>query len=153
MRSQFFILTFTLILIIDSSITSHAAAADYLVIANASDPITNHSENIAPRIKQLYLKESKTWRSSLLAKPFARSPGSQVQRAFEENILQMSASQLDTHWLRLKQIRGETPPRAIGSTQILLRQLQRKPGAFATIKRSEYIPDENTVIILEFSSD
>jgi len=135
------------------SLIASASAENYIVIANASNPIAIKSNDAKFRIKQLYLKESKNWKTSLVAKPFARSLDSPTQIAFEQSVLGMSRKEINAHWLRLKQIRGETPPRSIGSTTILLRQVERKPGAFAVVRQSEYVQSENTIILYKFYAE
>jgi len=135
------------------SFTHTVKAEDYFVIANTSDSTFSIPTEAKLRIKQLYLKESKNWKASLTAKPFARPSDSPVQIAFEKTILGMSRNEINAHWLRLKQIRGETPPRAIGSTTILIRQLERKPGAFAVIRQDEYAQNENVIVLLAFSAE
>ncbi len=132
---------------------SHAQGQEYMIVANKGVEITSTKVIAAIEIRNLYLKESNQWRDGTISKPFARSPLSPSQVAFEKHILKMTETELKTHWLKLKQIRGETAPRTISSISILLRQLERKKGAFAVMQSEEYIPHEQTKIIYRFHAE
>jgi len=50
----------------------------------------------------------------------------------------MSGAQIEDHWMRMKQTRGETPPRSVKSSRIVLRQIQLKENAVTVIAKSEF---------------
>lgn len=128
-----------------------AQAGEYVVIVNAANPASGDDESLKKLIKRQFLKQQTTWPDNETAVPFARKSDSEAQLSFQRDILGMSRTELDAHWLRLKQTTGETPPREVGSTRILIRQVKNKKGAFGVIGKPEVasLPAEVRVF-LEF---
>ncbi|RMF15507.1 MAG: hypothetical protein D6757_04430 [Alphaproteobacteria bacterium] len=125
-----------------------AHAAEYMVIANAANPDAAKGDAMKEVVKHLFLKEQTNWPGGLPARPLARPAGSPAETAFAAEVLGMNASALDNHWLRLKQTKGETPPRAVGSARILLRLVGKYPGAFSVVSADEVdtLPPETKVV-------
>ncbi len=117
--------------------TGTARAAEYMVIVNAANPDAAAGASMKEVVKRLFLKEQTNWSGGVPAKPLARPAGSAAAEAFAAEVLEMSAAELDEHWLRLKQTRGETPPRSVGSARILLRLVGKYPGAFSVVGAQE----------------
>ncbi len=128
-----------------------AQADDFAVVVNAGNTYSADDAGLKTQIKRLYLKESSSWPSGDEALPFGRADDSPEQLAFMKNVLGMSANELEGHWLKLKQISGETPPRAIGSGRILARQIGKNPGAFGIFPLADAQTIEGGKILLQFS--
>ncbi len=124
------------------------AAAEYAVIANAANPDAARGAAIREVVKRLFLKEQTNWPGGLPAKPLARPAGTPAADAFAAEVLGMSRTALDNHWLHLKQTKGETPPRAVGSVRILLRLVGKYPGAFSVVsaEQAASLPPGVTVV-------
>lgn len=114
-----------------------AAAAEYAVIVNAANPDAGKGEALREVVKRLFLKEQTTWPSGTPAQPLARPADSAAQQAFVAKVLGMDQAALDQHWLRLKQTKGETPPREVGSALILTRLVSKYEGAFSVVTADE----------------
>lgn len=114
-----------------------AAAGNYAVIVNAANSYAADGDAAKAQIKRLYLKVQRSWPGGQSAVPFGRDAGSAEQAAFEKDVLGMSNSAVDGHWLKLKQTSGETPPRGVGSARILIRQVGKEPGAFGVVTAAE----------------
>ena len=132
-----------------AALTSTPAwATDYVVIVNAANPVAGDNADTRSMIKRSYLKEMSAWGNGSEAQPLAREAGSAVQQAFHKSVLEMSDAAVDDHWLRLKQIKGETPPREVGSARILFRLVGKYEGAFSfvTTEEAAEIPPEVKVL-------
>lgn len=130
--------------------TAEARAGEYAVLVNADNPIAG-GEKARAAIGRLFLKRKSEWPNGSRASPFARPADSAAHRAFVVSVLGTSQNQLADWWARLKQTRGETPPRAVGSARFLLRAIGRREGAFGYAAKSELdgLPD-NVKILFEF---
>jgi len=112
-------------------IVKPANADDYVVLVNAANDIKETETNAKRIVKRLFLKEVTDWPNGVTSLPFGRKSSSSAGKAFAAKILQITETEWDTHWLRMKQTNGKTPPRVVGSTRVLLRQIGRKKGAFS----------------------
>lgn len=129
-----------------------AVAADYAVIVNANNPDAGKGAAMKEVVKRLFLKEQTSWPGGPPAKPLARPASSPAQQAFVAEVLGMDQAALDQHWLHLKQTKGETPPRAVGSALILTRLVGKYPGAFSVVTAEEAarLPD-GVAVLFRFS--
>ncbi|MBL4596459.1 MAG: hypothetical protein JKX99_07765 [Robiginitomaculum sp.] len=130
-----------------------AIAETYAVVINAENTFSGDETAMKEQIKRLYLKEQSSWPGGVEAVPFGREADSAEQSAFVKSVLNMSGSEVVGHWLKLKQVRGETPPRGVGSARILARQIGKQPGAFGIVLASEAGAIANSKVLFEFSSD
>ncbi len=151
MFSKFALTSTVLVFMLFTSVD--ARAETYAVVVNAENGFSGDDGALRTQIKRLYLKEQSTWPGGQDAVPFGREDGSPAQLAFMKSVLGMIDSEFAGHWLKLKQIRGETPPRGIGSARILSRQIGKKPGAFGVVLASEAATIEGGKILFEFSTD
>ncbi|MEL7486299.1 MAG: hypothetical protein AAGJ87_03665 [Pseudomonadota bacterium] len=109
-----------------------------VVLVNRENAVSVDEQEARRLLRRLYLKERTSWPSGERVVFFARSPDNIAEQLFRETVLDMRTGALDDYWLRLKQTRGETPPRAVGSTRILLRQIDAKANAVGVVSLSEY---------------
>jgi hypothetical protein len=143
----------SLCLVLPAFVSTNALAQTYAVVVNAENDFTGDDAKKKTQIKRLYLKEQTAWPGGPDAIPFGRDEGSAEQTAFMQSVLGMSSSEIEGHWLKLKQIRGETPPRSIGSARILARQIGKNPGAFGVVLASEAGAIAGGKVLFEFSAD
>lgn len=133
---------------------SKAVLADtYAIVVNVENAFMGNHDAMRQQVKRLYLKEQSSWPGGIDAVPFGRADDTPEQQAFSHAVLQMSAREIEDHWLHLKQVRGETPPRGIGSRRILARQIAKMPGAFGVVLASEVANIKNGKMLFEFSID
>ncbi len=135
------------------SVANTARAADYVVLVNSENPLLDSNVDAKETVKRLFLKELSSWPGDGPALPLGRSKSSPAEAAFISKVLGMTRAELDTHWLRLKQTRGETPPREVGSPLILFRQISRNRGAFAPATADEALDAPAEVAVLFRFSD
>ena len=110
-----------------------ASAETFALIVNADKDYTDERAQMIAQIRRLYLKEQRDWPGGADAIAFARPENTPEDSAFRRVILELKDAELEAYWLRLKQTQGETPPRAIGSSRIVLRQVSRRQGAFSIV--------------------
>lgn len=127
-----------------------ARAGEFVVLVNANNDAPGGDAGKA-EVARLFLKRSSEWSNGLRAFPFDRPPDSAVHKAFVSAVLDSNDSSLNDWWARLKQTRGETPPREVGSLRFLLRALTRREGAFGFAAKKAVQPlPEGVRILFEF---
>ncbi len=127
-----------------------AQAGEFAVLVNADNDVAGGDQGRA-EVARLFLKRKNEWRNGMRARPFARPGDSAAHAAFVASVLDATPDQLEDWWARLKQTRGETPPRAVGSTRFLLRAIARREGAFGYAAKSEVEPlPDGVKILFEF---
>ena len=107
------------------------------VIVNQGNPISGTSDELRSLVVRLFLKQQKDWPSNILCRIYDRESDSAEHQQFVERILNMSEGKLSTHWVKMKQLSGETPPRVIRSSSILLRFIQKHQGGIGIVKKEE----------------
>ncbi len=127
-------------------IGSAASAESYTVVVNAKNNMSAADKEAAIiQVKRIYLKETKNWPGGQAAVPFSGKKTKPVFMALLAGVLSMSQSEYDAYWARLKQTTGDTPPRSVGSKNILLKLIARDAGAIGIISSSEAGSLPNTV--------
>ncbi len=122
-----------------------AVAKEYAVITN----LENNSSATVDDIKNLYLKELSNWPNGQKAIAYGRDKNSPEQIAFNKTILGLSDVQISNHWIYKKQVSGETPPRAISSKRMLLRQIAKRPGSFGIVAADQV--NSGVKVVVTFS--
>lgn len=133
-----------------AAMAPHAAAQTFAVIVHADNTFQADDAGTVEQLRRLYLKDQTSWPGGADAIAFAREEGTPEQDAFLSAVVGMSPSEEQAHWLRLKQIRGETEPRAVGSSRILARQIARNEGAFSVVLASEAADMEGVRVLYTF---
>ena len=118
-------------------VSSPVIAQDsFALIINQENAISGSREEMINLISRLFLKKGKMWPDSeITCRPFDRAKDSRERQNFVAHILEMNEMRLSDHWAKMKQLRGDTPPRKIKSTRILLKLIEKNPGAFGVISR------------------
>ena len=132
------------------AMAGYAHANSYAVVINQE--LRVNKQDVIPMLRNLYLYKRTEWPDGTKAVPIGRPAGSDEQHAFLKYILQMSNDRLQFYWQREKQ--DVVPPKAIGSTRFVLRQISRKKGAFSIIalRKNVMIPP-NVKVIHHFTVD
>jgi len=129
-----------------------SAAQTFAVIVSEENAYAGEGAAAVQQLRRLYLREQTSWPGGQDAVAFAREPGSPEQTAFLATVVGMTQAEETAHWLRMKQIRGEAEPRAVGSARILARQVARNPGAFAVVLYEEAASMEGVRVIHAFDA-
>lgn len=111
------------------------AANSFFVIVNSQNSFSADPEQMKVVVSRLFLKKQSAWPSGELVKPYDRSPQSGEHQRFVEEILKIGEGHLLNHWAKIKQLRGETPPRSIKATSILLKLIEKNKGGWVWLVR------------------
>lgn len=114
------------------------SSGEFLIIVNAQNQFDTDDDAMQTILSRLFLSDQKNWPNGNEVVVFSRSPESAEQKAFQEVVLRKSETELNNHWLKMKQVHGESPPRTISSSRILLRQINMKPDAVGIITKSDF---------------
>ena len=120
------------------SVNAEAIDDDYLIIVNAENDIIFSGADGRAYLRQLFLKERTGWPDGKPVTFLARSEKNTVSVVFRERVLEATQAELRRHWLRQKQTRGETPPRQVSSTRLLMRLVARNETAISVVSKQEY---------------
>lgn len=121
-------------------LSAGVSAESYALVINADNNYSASIEDAKQEIKLLFLKQKSAWANGTTAKPLARPQDSEESKIFLSAILQMSPSEVAQYWLSMKQKTGQTPPREMESSRILLKMISASPDAFALFKQSDVTP-------------
>lgn len=102
-------------------------------------------------VRKLFLKEVANWPDGTRAKPFDRRSRSKEQKLFRERVLKMSAAELVRHWLKMKNLKGATPPREVSSDRMMAKYIARQKGALGLVDK-EVAEKEGLRILFEVES-
>lgn len=128
-------LAIALALIIGAIGTAHAAS--YAVVVNSANGFKGDQDAMMAQVSRILLKGTKSWPGGEEAVPFSRKAGDAAYEAMLAKILGMSQAAYDQHWAKLKQTTGDTPPREVGSVNILFRLIGKKAGAVAIVSADD----------------
>jgi len=148
MKKRSFISRIVIVTFFVSTFCTKLSANEYALIVNTKNAYTASSDNMKREARLLFLKEKNNWPNGKKAQPLGSDPSSKEYAYFIDNILNMSTADLAQHWLKKKQISGNTPPREYKSNRILLKLVAKYEGGFAIInlKDAEVLPDGTRVL-------
>ncbi len=110
------------------------AEDSFAIIVNRDNSLSGTSEELTSLVARLFLKQQRNWPNDVSSRVYDREPGSPEHQKFVEHILKMSEGRLSSHWVKMKQVSGETPPRVIRSKGILLRFIEKHKGGIGIVK-------------------
>ncbi len=129
---------------------SHPAAGDIYVVVNADNDFDESSGDPKTILRRLILKESENWPNGIPARAFLPKSGTPLASELLNSILELDDAAFEAHWARLKQTTGQSRPREVGSSRILLKLIARDPGAFGILEAaSDFSVDGQLRIILK----
>ena len=118
---------------LSAALSATASAEEYAVIVNANNTFKGSETRVANEIRLLFLKEKFRWGNGLLSIPISVDKKSDAFNSFRESVLGMSKEQLRSHWVRIKQLNGDPPPREVHSERLITRLVARDNGAFGVV--------------------
>jgi ABC-type phosphate transport system substrate-binding protein len=107
-------------------------AADFVIIANPSVPVTSltHEE-----VSDIYLLRTNVWDDGTRIVPVNRESGSNARAVFSARILRQQQSSLSVYWDKMH-YKGMTPPLIQESDLAVLAFVQKVPGAIGYVSAS-----------------
>lgn len=130
----------------------YAKAEDYVVLVNAANDVAGSAEEIKTTLRTIFLKEKTSWPNGVDAIPLGPTAGEPAYDTFVNTVLGMTPQEVEAHFIRLKQIKGETPPREVGSARILMRTIGKQEGAFGVATKADAANlAEGVRVLFEFS--
>lgn len=114
-----------------------AQAEDYAVIVNSDNNFSGSEAKVSNEIRLLFLKEKFRWGNGILSIPIGTPSSSAAFVAFREEVLNMSESQLKSHWVRIKQLNGDPAPREVNSEHLISRLVARDAGSFGIVSKAQ----------------
>lgn len=140
MRIQYRFRTSMLALLLAASalFPSLGFAGNFVVVGQAANPYSGSPDATRQLVARLFLKQLTAWPNGAAAKVYAAPSGSAEMSAFRDKVLTMNEGALASHWLTLKQKTGETPPREVGSSNIMGKLIAQSPGALGIMKKSDF---------------
>ncbi len=128
----------TLVILLSATFSPLFAEDSFALVINQHNPFTGNRQEAISLITRLFLKKGKMWPDTeVTCRPFDRDAKSPEHQHFVETVLKMSEGRLSEHWAKMKQLRGDTPPRKIKSARILLKLLEKNEGAFGIVNRKD----------------
>lgn len=89
------------------------------------------------QVRAMLLGQSAFWHGVVPVRPFAPAPGSAAARVAYGDLLAMSASQFQQHWLA-RQLAGQgVAPPTVAGPQDVAQQVARAPGGIAVMLASD----------------
>ena len=107
-----------------------AAAADYVVVVNPSNPVTALSRSEATR---LFLRSSTQWPNGEHVEPVDLSRGSAVRAAFTKDVLGRSPGAIEQYWTQAVFSGRAVPPPEKRSDAEVLAYVRETPGAIGYV--------------------
>jgi hypothetical protein len=105
---------------------------DILVIANKS---VIDSEITRSSLRTIFLKKRREWSSGLKTVAINDKDGTELRKAFQERVLEMTPNREKTYWQEQKIKKGITPPATIGNR---LKAVYKIKGAVSYVYRKNY---------------
>lgn len=133
--------------------TVSTIAAEYAVVVNKTNNIEGSQEEMQQQVQRIFLKQQTAWAGNIEAFPLDREADDAAHLAFAKVVLQMNVQEISSHWLSLKQQQGQTPPRSVGASSILLKLIGRREGGMGIVSVDDLSNAPGTVKILFRFSD
>lgn len=125
-----------LLAILILSFSSVVLAEGFALVVNPANSVSGSEGELKQTIKRLYLSERTDWPDGNKARPIMPMEGSPEYSALFDSVLEMSTAEWATHWVRLKQQTGQTPPQNFNG-RMALKVVERSEGGMAFLPLTE----------------
>lgn len=122
-----------------------AAAADFKIVVNASNPIETAK---AAELGQLFLKKDTRWDSGATVEPVDQASGSAVRASFSKVAHGKSVNAVTSYWQRQIFSGRATPPPELSSDAEVLSFVRSHPWAIGYVSASASVGDGLKVVRL-----
>ena len=125
-------------------------AKTYAVIVNPKNKCSAKDDKAKAIIKKLFLKQMSQWPDGTPAKPYGRKSAAAEQSKFVKTVLGMGDAELVRHWIKMKNMKGTTPPKGVKSDRMLFKYVAKHAGAFGVVKLSDAKKQKGVKILYSF---
>lgn len=124
------------------------AGESFAVIVNSGNTYKGSLDEMKGTVAKVFLKQRQEWPGGLTSKPYDRPKKSKEHAALLSGLLGITEGKLSEHWVKLKQLRGETAPRVIRPDKITMSLVGKDKGALAVVKVTSLkkLPDQVKVL-------
>lgn len=112
------------------------AGESFAVIVNSENTYKGSPDEMKDTVAKVFLKQRQEWPGGLTSKPYDRPKTSKEHTALLSELVKMNDAKLAEHFVKLKQLRGETAPRVIRPDKITMSLVGKDKGAMAVVKDS-----------------
>lgn len=122
----------------------------YAVIVNPKNKCNAKDDKAKAIIKKLFLKQMSQWPDGTTAKPYGRKDTAAEQSKFVKSVLGMGDAELVRHWIKMKNMKGTTPPKGVKSDRMLFKYVAKHAGAFGVVKVADAKKQKGVKILYRF---
>lgn len=124
--------------------------ADLIVIVNNDNTYSASDEELRQIVKRLLLKKVSDWPGGQSAEPYLPKSSSPESRLITAKLYNLEESELEAYWARVKQTTGQSRPREVGSSRIIMKLVERDPGGVGIVGASaEDFLNDNVRILMK----
>jgi len=118
-------------------------AGEIAIIINANNAVTALS---ADEARKYLLKETDSWPDGTKVRSVDRMGSSPERKVYLDNIIKMSAEQLEKYWVGKRYQNGVPLPPKLGGDQQIIEYVQSFPGAISYVKADSIRPDQRSTL-------
>ena len=124
------------------------AGESFAVIINSENAYKGSVDEMKDTVAKVFLKQRQEWPGGLTSKPYDRPKRSKEHTALLSELVEMNEAKLAEHFVKLKQLRGDTAPRVIRPDKIAINLVAKNKGAMAVVKATALkgLPDKVKVL-------
>ena len=119
-----------LLLVVSVAVPSQAAAGDFQVIVNSSNPVSSLNRRAVSR---LFLKKERAWSHGDAVTPVDRPTHSSVRLAFSKNLHGKSPTAIKAYWQQQIFSGRGVPPQQLESDRAVIAFVREKRGAIGYV--------------------
>lgn len=96
------------------------------IVTHKKSPVSNLTR---AELRDIFLKRRQVWPSGATIVPINSSLDSPLKKAFDQQVLGMSAQELGNYWVKEAVTGRSTPPRRVGTSALAKQLVAAVPGA------------------------
>ena len=127
-----------------------AKAETFAVIVNKDNSMSADKETMIQTLQRLYLADTTSWPNGEASRPILPEESAAAYKAMLDTIVGMSGSEWATHWVRLKQKTGQTPPQSFNE-RMALKVVERTAGGLAVVPIEIAKSSSDVRVLMEFT--
>lgn len=142
----FYLIAIVFSYILAFALTSNAAEDGYVIIVNKQNPVTVGDIKMS-HVRNVFILNKTKWKGGSRSKPIFPGKGTPSYDYLLKNVLKMSESKLNRHWLQLKQRSGTSVPPSILSEPAMVKYVGNSEGAIAIVSANAELPNSVKVVV------
>ena len=128
-----------------------ANAETFAVIVNKANAMSADKASMTQTLRRLYLADTTSWPNGEASRPILPDESAAAYQAMLDTIIGMSGSEWATHWVRLKQQTGQTPPQSFNE-RMAIRVVERSAGGVAVVPVETAKGSSDVRVLMEFTN-